>query len=144
MRRDMDRPHTAVFVRTPVLAWGAQPVRMGRLDVLGHHRRREDVVLKGIVGSWLWDATEDPEKVFLVWLLGLLTNGTGRAAPRHIGFDLDVNELRAFDIAAEDVRVGGIAKGHHRIEAAATQLSSDEKLAGISPKGLIGGHQKSE
>jgi hypothetical protein len=48
-----------------------------------------------------------------------------------------MNELRAFSVAAEDIRVGAIPKGDNSCQPASAQLSSNEELTCIPSTDLV-------
>ena len=62
-------------------------------------------------------------------------HGTGLTA-RQVRLDLNVNELGARDVAAQDVGVGCIAE----VIAPAAQFSGDEELARIASENLVSRH----
>ena len=82
---------------------------------------------------------KDPEKIVLILLLCLYPDGTGLIA-RQVRLHLDVNELGACDVAAQDVGVGCIAERDNGVIAPTAQLSCNEELAGVTSECLVGSH----
>lgn len=93
-----------------LFAWGRKPHKVGFPDVLRHHRRWDDII--HVLGARIGfgKSIQHPEEQLAVVLFGLLTDGAS-ATPWHEGLHLDVNEPRALDVAAQDIRVGTVAVG---------------------------------
>ena len=58
-----------------------------------------------------------------------------------VGLHLNMNELGACDVAAQDVSVSCVAKGDHGVITQAAQLTSNKELACIASRRLVSTHQ---
>lgn len=105
---------------------------MGFNNLLGHDRRRNNVVLEIGVGVGFGYAAKNPKEVRAKIFLGLHAY-TARSIARNEGLYLDMNKLRSCDVTAQDVSVRCIAEGDNRRVAAATKLASYEELACVTP-----------
>ena len=70
-------------MRLAVLPWSLQPALMHRLGLPRHDGSGDYIELIRAFVLGLSDATQDPEEIVLILLLGFLPNGTGLVA-RHI------------------------------------------------------------
>jgi len=82
---------------------------MGLFDVFSHVRTRDDEILKGRGGVWLWNARENPKEVFSKVLLGGFQANATCSIAREKCFYLDVGESGASLIAAQNVRIWRVA-----------------------------------
>lgn len=105
---------------------------MSLSDILGHDRCRNDVVLEARMGVRFRNASENPEKVLAKISLSFPADAA-RTIARHECFNLDMDEPRSGEVAAQNVGVRRVSQCDHSRISSPTELTSDKELACVSP-----------
>ena len=105
-------------------------------NISGHDRCRDHVILEVLARALHRDSAKNPEKILSEVLFCLHANTTCSVAVDKCLY-LNVNESRAFQIAAQNVSIGGITHRYHRREAPTAKLARHKELAGISATAFL-------
>jgi hypothetical protein len=83
-----------------------------------------------------WYSAQNPEEVFPKIDLSL-SSDAARFISGYKGLDLDMHKLRSGMVAAQDIRVRGVAKGNNCVVTPAAKFARDEELTRIPPVGFV-------